>query len=184
MENASKALIIAGAILLAILIIGLGVFIYNQAANTVNDTGMDQLAVRQFNAQFEPYIMERASGATAMALYDTVRTYNATAQSGRLVNLNLVTRAPISRDLLITDKLSNTEGKEDIKMIKLVTPQPGIPPEEAGLDFIKEGISFEKSELSSIKKYNIRVTEYDGGVIKTIDIILINNNIETGEIKK
>ena len=29
MENASKALIIAGAILLAILIIGLGMFIYN-----------------------------------------------------------------------------------------------------------------------------------------------------------
>ena len=30
MENASKALIIAGAILLSILIIGLGMFIYNQ----------------------------------------------------------------------------------------------------------------------------------------------------------
>ena len=31
MENASKALIIAGAILLAILIIALGVFIFNQS---------------------------------------------------------------------------------------------------------------------------------------------------------
>ena len=31
MENASKALIIAGAILLAILIIGLGVFIFQKA---------------------------------------------------------------------------------------------------------------------------------------------------------
>ena len=46
MENASKALIIAGAILLAILIIGLGIFIYRQAANTVSDTGMDQLAIQ------------------------------------------------------------------------------------------------------------------------------------------
>ena len=33
MENASKALIIAGAILLAILIIALGVYIFNQAKN-------------------------------------------------------------------------------------------------------------------------------------------------------
>ena len=32
MENASKALIIAGAILLSILIIGLGMAIYQQAA--------------------------------------------------------------------------------------------------------------------------------------------------------
>ena len=36
MENASKALIIAGAILLAILIISLGIVIYNQAAGVVN----------------------------------------------------------------------------------------------------------------------------------------------------
>ena len=38
MENASKALIIAGAILLAILLISLGIMIYNQAQNTVNNT--------------------------------------------------------------------------------------------------------------------------------------------------
>ncbi len=38
MENASKALIIAGAILLAILIIGLGIFIYRQAAKALIDT--------------------------------------------------------------------------------------------------------------------------------------------------
>ena len=55
MENASKALIIAGAILIAILIIGLGVFIFNQAANTFDNNQFDQLAVQQFNAQFEPY---------------------------------------------------------------------------------------------------------------------------------
>ena len=36
MENASKALIIAGAILLAILIIALGVFIFNKAKSATN----------------------------------------------------------------------------------------------------------------------------------------------------
>ena len=64
MENASKALIIAGAILLAILIIGLGIFIYRQAANTVSDTGMDQLAIQQFNGQFENYLDKNMSGTT------------------------------------------------------------------------------------------------------------------------
>ena len=41
MENASKALIIAGAILLSILIIGLGMYIYNMAADAITDTGLD-----------------------------------------------------------------------------------------------------------------------------------------------
>ena len=40
MENASKALIIAGAILLAILLISLGIMIYTQAQNTVQNSGM------------------------------------------------------------------------------------------------------------------------------------------------
>ena len=41
MENASKALIIAGAILLAILIIALGVFIFSKAKSATN---MDDLS--------------------------------------------------------------------------------------------------------------------------------------------
>ena len=76
MENASKALIIAGAILLAILIIGLGIFIYNQASNTVGETGMDQVAIRQFNGQFEPYINKTIDSTAAKALINTVEQSN------------------------------------------------------------------------------------------------------------
>ena len=79
MENASKALIIAGAILLAILIIGLGVFIYNQAANTVGDTGLDQLAVRQVNGQFEPYLNTEMGASYAKSLIDTINLNNSTS---------------------------------------------------------------------------------------------------------
>ncbi len=79
MENASKALFIAGAILLAILIIGLGVFIYNQAANTVSDTGLDQLAVRQLNGQFEPYLNTEMGASYAKSLIDTINSNNATS---------------------------------------------------------------------------------------------------------
>lgn len=41
MENASKALIIAGAILLSILIIGLGMFIYQQASGAMGNANLD-----------------------------------------------------------------------------------------------------------------------------------------------
>ena len=72
MENASKALIIAGAILLAILIIGLGIFIYNQASNSVGDTRMDQVAIKQFNGKFEIYLDKELSSIEAKSLIDTI----------------------------------------------------------------------------------------------------------------
>ena len=163
MENASKALIIAGAILLAILIIGLGVFIYNQASNTVSDTGMDQIAVRQFNAQFEPYIMNNASGATAMALYDTVQAYNATATTEKKITLNLM-------------RSEEGIGKKSLKLVKAMAADKPIAKEE--------GITFNKSELSSVKKYNIRVEGYDGGVIKVINIYPVTNKLIGGPVEE
>ena len=118
MENASKALIIAGAILLAILIIGLGIFIYRQAANTVSDTGMDQLAIQQFNAQFTQYDSKTVSGGSARALYDTVVNNNNTDTEKRFVSLNLVAKtADGTKNIVLADTdASKVDGsKIDIK---------------------------------------------------------------------
>ena len=118
MENASKALIIAGAILLAILIIGLGIFIYRQAANTVSDTGMDQLAIQQFNAQFTQYDSKTVSGGSARALYDTVVNNNNTDTEKRFVSLNLVAKtADGTKNIVLadTDASKVDESKSDIK---------------------------------------------------------------------
>ena len=118
MENASKALIIAGAILLAILIIGLGIFIYRQAANTVSDTGMDQLAIQHFNAQFTQYDSKTVSGGSARALYDTVVNNNNTDTEKRFVSLNLVAKtADGTKNIVLADTdASKVDGsKSDIK---------------------------------------------------------------------
>lgn len=55
MENASKALIIAGAILLSILLISLGIMIFNQAQDTVSNSGMTQAEITSFNNKFLKY---------------------------------------------------------------------------------------------------------------------------------
>lgn len=57
MENASKALLIAGAILLCILIIAIGMFIYNSAQSTITDslTSLSTQEVEAFNNQFTSY---------------------------------------------------------------------------------------------------------------------------------
>ena len=57
MENASKALFIAGAILLSILIIAIGMYIYNSSTNSIYSAG-DQIASQEqesFNSQWTSY---------------------------------------------------------------------------------------------------------------------------------
>ena len=76
MENASKALIIAGAILLAILIISLGIMIFNQAQDAVGNSGMSRAEIQSFNSQFTKY--EGAQkGSNVKALIQEVNSSNA-----------------------------------------------------------------------------------------------------------
>lgn len=75
MENASKALIIAGAILLSILIIGLGMFIYTQAQEAIGGAGLTSEQVTAYNSKFLAYEGTR-NGASVRSLCDTVRNHN------------------------------------------------------------------------------------------------------------
>lgn len=55
MENASKALIIAGAILLAILLISLGIYIFTGAQDVTKNTGLQTQEAATFNASILKY---------------------------------------------------------------------------------------------------------------------------------
>lgn len=76
MENASKALIIAGAILLAILLISLGIMIFGQAQDTVNNSGMTQAQITAFNNKFIKYEGER-TGSVVKTLINEILSSNA-----------------------------------------------------------------------------------------------------------
>ena len=57
MENASKALLIAGAVLIVILLIGVGMMVFNGSKENV-DSAMDTVSAQQiqvFNGQFAAY---------------------------------------------------------------------------------------------------------------------------------
>ena len=79
MENASKALIIAGAILLAILIISLGILIFSQAQDTVGSVNMDEQEILAFNNKFAPYLGDNITGAQVNALLQQVIASNGQA---------------------------------------------------------------------------------------------------------
>ena len=76
MENASKALIIAGAILLAILLISLGILIFSQAQDTVNNSGMSQAEITAFNNKFLKYEGNRQKGSVVKSLINEVLASN------------------------------------------------------------------------------------------------------------
>ena len=84
MENASKALIIAGAILLSILIIALGVFIFNQAKSSVGNVGLSDQEVAAFNSKWEQYEGTQM-GSSVRALVTNVNNYNRTANDDRYI---------------------------------------------------------------------------------------------------
>ena len=77
MENASKALIIAGAILLAIVIISLGLVVVNNVRSTIDNTNMNAQEIEAFNGKFTPYAGDRIQGSKVNALIAVVSSSNA-----------------------------------------------------------------------------------------------------------
>lgn len=75
MENASKALIIAGAILLSILIIGLGMSVYNSASSQLGSAKLDAQELSAHNSQFLAY-EGKQKGAQVNALVTAIKTNN------------------------------------------------------------------------------------------------------------
>ena len=79
MENASKALLIAGSVLIVILLIAVGVRIYSSTQGVTESTEGTMTATQkaQFNSKFTQYIGTKTEAQTR-ALINTVISSNAT----------------------------------------------------------------------------------------------------------
>jgi len=76
MENATKALLIAAAVLIAILLISLGVGVFNTASEQMSGADLTEYEVQRFNDKFKQYEGKNVSGSEANALLDTVFNHN------------------------------------------------------------------------------------------------------------
>ena len=76
MENASKALIIAGAILLSILLISLGILVYNNAKDTATGTNLDSEKAQTFNTKISQYCGNKKSATDMNSLMDAIAASN------------------------------------------------------------------------------------------------------------
>ncbi len=87
MENASKALLIAGAILIAILLISVGIMVMNSADDVVGEaeSSMSSTAIQTFNAQFTKYSGTQ-KGSSIKTLVNAVISSNATSDHQVTIN--------------------------------------------------------------------------------------------------
>ena len=90
MENASKALLIAGAILIVILLIGIGMLIYSKSTGVVDvaTNAMNSQEIQAFNSSFIAYEGNQ-KGSTVRALISAIIANNGTHKddSSKLISL-------------------------------------------------------------------------------------------------
>ena len=94
MENATKALIIAAAILIAIVLISLGVFVLGQGSTMVQENSdMTATQVTAYNSKWEAFLGTKISGSKVKQLINTVEQHNNQAEDDskkiKLTNSNI-----------------------------------------------------------------------------------------------
>jgi len=111
MENASKALIIAGAILLSILIIAIGMYIYTSSHNSISEAGsqISEQEKTSFNQQWNTYEGAQGGNNVKALLQKLIANCNTNAQEDqRLVDVELGAAADTAANLPERGISSNT----------------------------------------------------------------------------
>lgn len=152
MENASKALLIAGAILLCILIIAIGMFIYNSAQSTITDslTSMSTQEIDAFNNQFVSYEGSQTGS-------------NIKALMGRLIgNADTYRDEPAKIPGVYIDKINNKTNTKN--NFRAEVPNAGDPS-----NYINN-LGYIRNRVETKHEYWLEINFQDNGIIDYITI--------------
>ena len=103
MDNASKALIMAGAVLISIALVGVGVYIFSSTNTMVGGANkqLDDAAAQMTNSTLGQYAGSKVRGSTVKQLFEKARISN--------VNETLPTKITVKLSKTdVTDTLSST----------------------------------------------------------------------------
>ena len=121
MENASKALIIAGSILVSIVIITLGVMIVSNVTDTINNnSNLSAQEIASYNSQYEGYIGQR-TGTQVKALLNQIKAHNLALPADDNSKVIGVTMSKKPDNYYAADKLEETDrsaASEQVKTVK------------------------------------------------------------------
>ena len=186
MENASKALIIAGAILISILLIAVSVYIYNASQDTITGAGssMNQQARDAYNSKFTSYVKDNASATDVRALIDNIISSNNenVNSMGKFVSIQHDVNADVAfspkSDLTSDSKnKSHTATVSDAEITKadegMDTYYIGVAGDNDNDDDTVSGAAAKmsklKAKINSGKRYTVAAT-YASGLIVAISI--------------
>lgn len=147
MENASKALIIAGAILISIMVVSLGVFIFNKMAGSAKEAAnMDEQEITAFNSKIIAYVGDSISGSQVNALIQYIIS----------VDTKAISSGDTVKRIVVTD---NSSGVADGKLVS----------------FLSDGTKLENTKKVNTGKYYKVTAEYgSNGLINKV-IVTANN---------
>ena len=165
MENASKALLIAGAILICILIIAIGMYIYNSAQGTIQ-TAASQMGNQEkdmYNATVKKYVGDNKRGSDAKIMIEEIITQNNqnVGESGKFISINAVS----------VDGFDSTELNNNCKAAN-VYEQSTSNNDQAAVNTASNNMRELKKKISSGKTYSIK-EEYKDGIIYKVTITQI-----------
>lgn len=134
MENASKALIIAGAILLSILLISLGIMIFNQAQDSVQNSGMSKANVQTFNNTFLKYEGTK-SGTDVKSLIQEVsanNTQDTSDNTGRHIDIEFTGKGKDGKTINTTKDTPSTSSIQSAGKYEVSIPDGDDGHDKAG----------------------------------------------------
>lgn len=122
MENATKALLIAAAVLVAILIISLGLVVYNMAAETVDSVNFSGQEVQAQNEKFARYNGQKKRGSEVNAMLKTVLNNNLDAKASKKTAMMVSVSGSVT---LGTNDTSITSYADTSKLYKITVNYGG-----------------------------------------------------------
>ncbi len=157
MENASKALLIAGAILICILLIAIGMYIYNSAQDTIKTAAsqMDQQSRNMYNETVKKYLGQSQNGSSVKQMIDAINTQNGqnVGESGKFISIHVD---------------GTLKGYGDDTDLKTVGDAANIYENDNGMNdqsqFNDAKTEYEKlrQKISANRKYTVTSSEKDG----------------------
>lgn len=155
MENASKALLIAGAILICILLIAIGMYIYNSAQSTIQTAAgqMGQQDKEMYNSMIKKYVGNSKKGSDVKQMIEDVISQNSqyVNESGKFISIRVGTIAGYNPDNL--EKVTNAAN---------VYENPNSENNQDTIDAARAEYRKLKQKISAGKNYTVEESEKDG----------------------
>ena len=166
MENATKALLIAAGVLLAVMILSLVAFVYNQMSdyyqNRSNDAVKEQ--AEAFNKEYEAYHRDKVRGSDIISLMNKIVDYNkryAEEQGYKKINITIdivnntylnQLKYDASDIAILTSKITNTTAGKDANLTKITNIESDLIAEAsvAGISLTSVQLQNLSSNISNI----------------------------------